>query len=138
MLSKTNGLTKTRMMISKAAMHGVLTMGLIAGAQGLYAQYAPPRPVDDTIHHLQEVVERNGVYSGHERERYDHALRRLSAFQERAQHGYFDKGKLDQAIRDVKNVADHNPMDAHARDLLWHDLGQLRGLRSSYDHGFRY
>ena len=127
-------LTTTKTMINKVAMESVLALGLLTGAQVLSAQ-PPPRPVDATIHHLQEVVAHNGAYSGRERSRYDNALRHLSEFQARLQRGNFDKDKLDEAIGNVQDVVDKNPLDARSRDLLWHDLSRLRAMRSSYDHG---
>ncbi|MBV9085348.1 MAG: hypothetical protein JOZ62_21950, partial [Acidobacteriaceae bacterium] len=66
-------------------------------AQPAHAQiyrYNPEhrRPVDATIHHLQEIAARN-TFSGRERERYDNAMRHLSQFEERLHdRGAFDKG----------------------------------------------
>jgi len=97
---------------------------------------APRDPVDAAIHHLQSIYRRDGVYSAHERTRYDHALRHLSEFQEARYRGRFDKDKLDDAISDVQHVVDRNPMDEHARDTLWKDLANLRGYRANYGHTY--
>jgi len=118
---------------------------LLAGTAALPAQaqiyrYNPEhrRPVDATIHHLQEIAEHN-TFSGKERERYDNAMRHLSQFEERLHdRGSFDKDKLDQAIDDVHNVVDHNPMDGRARDLLRRDLSELRRLRQHFDEHYEY
>jgi hypothetical protein len=88
------------------------------------------------MEHIESVARVNGAYSHRERERYDNALRHLGQFQERMRRGYFDKDKLDQAIGDVQNLVDRNPMDGRARDILWRDLGALRSLRARYDHGY--
>ena len=59
------------------------------------------------------MANRTGRFTlGRERSRYDHAIRHLSQFQERYYRGDFDKGRLDQAISDVQNVVDYNPLDA--------------------------
>jgi hypothetical protein len=43
--------------------------------------------------------------------------------------GHFDKGKLDQAIRDVKSVLDHNTLQPSSRDALLRDVADLRAAR---------
>ena len=92
----------------------------------------PASPVDSTVRHLEGLANRTGRFtSGRERSRYDNAIRHLSQFQDRYYRGDFDKGRLDQAIGDVQNVVDHNPLDGRARNLLWNDLNQLRGFRAS-------
>ena len=111
-------------------------------AQSTHAQgyrYDPEhrRPLEATIHDLEEIAERN-TYSGKERERYDNALRHVSQFAERLHEGRFDKDKLDDAIGDVQNVIDHNRMGERARRVLLRDVAELRRLRENYDHGYRY
>lgn len=140
MITKINGLNR---IAGKSLLQATVALGLALSVQTLYAQY--PRsyeerrigPVEATIEHIQAIGRFNGAYSHRERERYDNALRHLGEFDERARRGYFDKGKLDQAIGDVQNLVDHNPMDGRARDVLWRDLGALRSLRARYDHGYR-
>jgi hypothetical protein len=118
---------------------GVLALALLAGgipasAQGYnsYSQARPELPVDQTIHHLEGFAHRTSAFdSGHERSRYDNAIRHLSEFQNGLARGFFDKGKLDQAIGDVQSVVDHNPLDEHARRTLWNDLNNLRAFRAT-------
>ena len=43
--------------------------------------------------------------------------------------GHFDKGKLNTAIDDLKNVVDHNTLDPQDRDALTADLRDLRVMR---------
>ncbi len=64
-----------------------------------------------------------------ERERYHNAQHHLSEFDQKLSEGKFDKDKLDEAIDDVKNVAEHNTLSAEDRDKLTRDLGELRELR---------
>lgn len=127
----------------KGLVYGAVALGLAMGSQTLHAQYrqapygeAHAGPVEQTMEHLERVAHSNGVYSNRERARYDNALRHLGEFQDRLRRHNFDKGKLDQAIEDVQNVVDHNPMDRRAKEVLWHDLGALRSLRARYDHGY--
>ena len=129
--------------VRKGLVHGAVAMGLALGCQVLHAQGYPSRygeahagPVEETMEHLERVAQNNGVYSRRERARYDNALRHLGEFQDRLQRRGFDKEKLDQAIEDVQNVVDHNPMDRRAKDVLWHDLGALRSMRVRYQHGY--
>jgi Skp family chaperone for outer membrane proteins len=67
---------------------------------------------------------------GKERERVDNALRSLSEFDQKFSRGDFDKGKLDQAIEDLKNVVEHNPLSAEDRSILNEDLARLRDFRA--------
>jgi hypothetical protein len=95
------------------------------------------RPVDATIRDLKAIAAHN-TFSHKEMERYDHAMSHLSQFAQRLQTGKFNKGKLDQAIGDVQNVLNNNPLDGRARDILNRDVLELRRLRSNYDLGYRY
>lgn len=65
-----------------------------------------------------------------EHERYDNAQRHLSDFDRNLSQGKFDKGKLDTAINDLKNVVEHNTLSSQDRDALTADLRDLRDLRS--------
>jgi hypothetical protein len=103
-------------------------------------RYERPRradfPVDRTIHDLERLAQRSGRYnSGHERSRFDNAIRHLSEFDNRYDRGHFDKGKLDDAIGDVQNVVDHNPLDERGRRILWDDLSALRSFRANRGYG---
>lgn len=68
--------------------------------------------------------------SGKDRERIDNALHHLSDFDAKFARGDFDKGKLDQAIDDVKNVVDNNHLSADDRRILADDLSRLREFRA--------
>jgi hypothetical protein len=73
-------------------------------------------------------------HNGKEVARYDNALRHLSDFDKQLTRGHFDKGKLDTAIDDVKNVVEHNTLDPRMRDNLGNDLRDLRVMRADRGH----
>lgn len=122
----------------------VLTLGLsCGGAFALHAQAAGygqeqeyPAPyggglrglVDRTQSDLRaaEDVEHN---KGDQRERYQHAQGHLSTFDRKLTHGKFDKGELDKAIDSIKDILDHNVLQASARDALLRDMQDLKVAR---------
>jgi hypothetical protein len=109
-----------------------------AAAQEYHYNPEHRRPVEATLHDLQEIAERNS-YTGHERERYDNAIHHLGQFAERLHEGgYFDKDKLDQAIGDLQSVLDHNRIHPRGRELLSRDIMDLRRLREHFDERYRY
>jgi hypothetical protein len=65
--------------------------------------------------------------------RYENAQKHLSDFDKEFTRGHFEKGKLDDAINDVKNVVDHNTLDPESRDALRNDLRELRLMRADHD-----
>jgi hypothetical protein len=71
-----------------------------------------------------------------ERERYDNAMKHLSEFDRDLSRNKFDKGKLDEAIEDVKNVVEHNTLEPGLRDALSQDLSDLRALRERRGAGY--
>jgi hypothetical protein len=95
------------------------------------------RPADQTIADLKAISARN-TFNPHEAERYDNAMTHLSQFAERLQQGHFDRGKLDHSIGDLQGILSRNPLDGRARDILNHDLAELRRLRSTYRMDYRY
>lgn len=64
-------------------------------------------------------------------ERWDNAQRSLSNFDKHLSEGKFDKGELDDAINDLKNVVDHNTLSSEDRDRLNRDLADLRQFRAN-------
>ena len=58
-----------------------------------------------------------------ERSRYENVQHHLSEFDR------FDKGKLDSAIDNLKDVVKNNTLEGHDRDALAADLSDLRTLR---------
>lgn len=63
-------------------------------------------------------------------ERYRNAQRSASNFDRKLSQGKFDKGDLDGAINDLKNVVDHNTLQSEDRDALTADLQDLKVLRA--------
>ena len=122
----------------------VLTLGLsCGGAVALQAAQGPgyygqeyPAPyggglrglVDRTQNDLRaaEEMEHN---KGDQRERYQHAQGHLSTFDRKLTHGKFDKGELDKSIDSIKDILDHNVLQASSRDGLLRDLQDLRAAR---------
>jgi hypothetical protein len=72
-------------------------------------------------------------HNGKETSRYENAQKHLSDFDRELTRGHFDKGRLDDAIGDMKDVMDHNTLDPAGRDALQRDLGDLRVMRDDHD-----
>jgi hypothetical protein len=85
--------------------------------------------VDQTqtdLRHAQEFERHHGK----EVARYDNVQKHLSDFDRDFVRGHFDRGKLDNAIDDLKNVVEHNTLEAGDRDALISDLRNLRIIRA--------
>ncbi|MBV9265885.1 MAG: hypothetical protein JO061_06935 [Acidobacteriaceae bacterium] len=92
------------------------------------------RPVEATLHDLQDIGSYTANTGERDRERFTNAIHHLQQFGERLhERGYFDKDKLDQAIGDVQNIIDHNRLPDRGRDVLFRDVTQLRSLRQHFD-----
>ena len=122
----------------------VLTLGLSCGgaialqAQGTgYAQgqeYPAPygqglRGLVDRTQSDLRAAEDTEHNKGDQRERYQHAQGHLSTFDRKLTHGKFDKGELDKSIDSIKDILDHNVLQASARDGLLRDLEDLKVAR---------
>jgi hypothetical protein len=68
-----------------------------------------------------------------QRERYQHAQGHLSTFDRHLMRGKFDKGELDKAIDNIKEILDKNVLTPASRDALVNDLA---GLREARDHRY--
>ncbi len=64
-----------------------------------------------------------------ERVRYENVQHHLSEFDRDLRHDHFDKGKLDDAINNLKDVVRNNTLESRDRDELARDLSDLRTLR---------
>jgi hypothetical protein len=71
-------------------------------------------------------------HGSHQRDRYKNAQRHLSDFDRSLSKGHFDKDRLDTAIDDLKNLLDHNTLQASARDELMRDIDELRRVREHH------
>jgi hypothetical protein len=86
----------------------------------------------DLVSRVQNDLQRAADFTrnnGKERERYENVQHHLSQFDRDLRHDHFDKGKLDTAIDDLKNVVKNNTLEGHDRDALASDLSDLRTLR---------
>ena len=110
----------------------IAVLGLFAIPPGLYAQNG--NDARTLVARTQDDVRRASGYANvnhKEHQRYNNAIKRLSTFDRHLTKGKFDKGKLDQAIDDIKNILDHNTLSANDRDALMQDVADLRKLRSN-------
>jgi hypothetical protein len=94
----------------------------------------PHRLVARVQDHLART-ERATRAKDRERDRYENARKHLGDFDRGLSKRQFDKGVLDTAIDDVKNVVDGNPMSPEAKQDLSADLADLRALREKFDRG---
>jgi hypothetical protein len=86
----------------------------------------------DLVTRVQDDLRRAADFTRNnekERVRYENVQHHLSEFDRDLRHDHFDKGKLDSAIDDLKNVVKNNTLEGHDRDALASDLSDLRTLR---------
>jgi hypothetical protein len=91
------------------------------------------RNTRDIVAKVQGDLERAADFTRNkekERDRYHDVQRKLSDFDRELTRGKFDKGKLDQAIDDLKDVVNNNTLESHDRDTLREDLAILRTVRA--------
>ena len=119
----------------------LLTFGLATGnavavpAPGMGGYQAYPTPytdlrglVDRTQSDLREAadLEHGG---DKQRDRYRGAQGHLSTFDRHLTKGHFDKDELDKSIDAIKDILDHNTLQASSRDALMRDVEDLRIAR---------
>ena len=97
---------------------------LLQGADFDHARDLVAR-VQDDLHRAADFTRNNEK----ERVRYDNVQHHLSEFDRDLSRDHFDKGKLDTAIDDLKNVVKNNTLESRDRDALAADLSDLRTLR---------
>jgi len=86
----------------------------------------------DLVSRVQDDLQRAADFTRNnekERVRYENVQHHLSEFDRDLRRDHFDKGKLDTAIDDLKNVVKNNTLEGHDRDALAADLSDLRTLR---------
>jgi hypothetical protein len=66
-------------------------------------------------------------------ERWENAQHSISNFDRNLSKGKYDKGDLDSAIGNLKNVIEHNTLSSEDRDVLNRDLSDLRQYRAGHD-----
>ena len=117
----------------KATMLTQSIAGVLLAALSLAAQGMDPRALIDRT---QQDVGRSMEFERHKGRdvvRYDNAQHHLSEFDREFTRGHFDKGKLGQAINDVKSLVDHNSLEPDLRDALTGDLRDLRVMRAEHE-----
>jgi hypothetical protein len=115
---------------------GLATGGAVAvAAPGMTGYQAYPAPytdlrglVDRTQSDLREAadLEHGG---DKQRDRYRSAQEHLSTFDRHLTKGHFDKDELDRSIDAIKDILDHNTLQASSRDALMRDIEDLRVAR---------
>lgn len=101
----------------------------VTGAAYAQGRYGTARGLVERVQRNLRRAEEFTPPADKEKERYHNAQHHLSEFDRKLSEGQFDKDKLDEAIDDVKNVVEHNTLEAEDRDKLTRDLGELRELR---------
>jgi two-component SAPR family response regulator len=119
----------TSLISRRAAAKGLFSAVFLGSALSEGRDYERAR---DLVARVQNDLERaaNFVQNNEkERERYHNVQHKLSEFDRKLRQGHFDKGNLDDAIDDLKNVVKNNTLESHDRDALARDLADLRVLR---------
>lgn len=86
----------------------------------------------DLVTRVQDDLQRAADFTRNnekERVRYENVQHHLSEFDRDLRRDHFDKGKLDAAIDNLKDVVKNNTLEGHDRDALAADLSDLRTLR---------
>ncbi len=108
-----------------------LTIGAAAGT-GFVAVGQDFGRARDLVDRVQEDLRRAADFTRtneKERVRYENVQHHLSEFDRDLRRDHWDKGKLDQAIDDLKNVVQNNTLEGRERDALAADLSDLRTMR---------
>ncbi len=109
-----------------------MLVGVVTAGSGMLLRGQEYSRARDVVAKVQEDLQRAADFirnNDKERDRYHEVQRRLSDFDRDLTRGKFDKGKLDQAIDDLKDVVNNNTLESHDRDALRDDLAALRTLR---------
>ena len=118
-------------LLSRRAIVCRLAAGALAGI-GLSLHGQDFERARDMVGRVQKDLERAAEFTRNnekERERYHNVQSHLSEFDRELRRGHWDKGKLDSAIDDLKNVVKNNTLEGRDRDALAADLSDLRTMR---------
>ena len=98
--------------------------------------YDPVRASIDTLY----AIEARARVDRHEVNHLRRAVRELTEFAERRQRGRFDRGSLNEAIEQMRNLAQADQLHPRDRSLIAANLRDLYRLRESGDFrdGRRY
>ncbi len=117
--------------LSRRAVSRTLLFGALSGA-GLAVFGQEHSRARDIVARVQNDLRRAADFTASkekERERYRDVQKKLSEFDRELSKGHFEKGKLDEAIDELKEVVKNNTLESHDRDALASDLSDLRTLR---------
>jgi len=99
----------------------------------------PFRHHGDGSNDLREVVDRTQsdlrtaadleLKRNDDHNRYKNAQGHLSTFDRKLVKGKFDKGELEKALDDIKDILDHNILQGSTRDNLMRDMTDLKVAR---------
>src|ERR1700682_2548987 len=106
----------TNTIVSRRAVTRTLLFGALSGtALSLLGQdYGRAR---DIVSRVQNDLRRAADFTVN-REKERDVQRKLSEFDRELSKGHFDKGKLDDAIDELKEVVKENTLESHDRDAL--------------------
>ena len=119
--------------ISRRAAAKTLVAGVLSGT-GLFLFGQDYTNARDLVAKVQTDLERAADFTRgkeKERSRYQSVQRKLSEFDRELKRGKFEKGKLDEAVEELKEVVKNNTLESHDRDSLSADLTALRILRDA-------
>ncbi len=115
----------------KSAVAKIALLALLSGS-GWMLQAANYDRARDLVSRVQNDLQRAADFTRNnekERSRYENVQHHLSEFDRDLSHDHFDKGKLNDAIDNLKDVVKNNTLESHDRDALATDLSDLRTLR---------
>lgn len=118
---------------TRRAVIQVVTFGALGAASVAAAFGQDFGRARDLVARVQSDLQRAADFTYNnrkERDRYRDVQGRLSGFDRGLSQGRFDKGKLDDAINDLKDVVRKNTLESHDRDELARDLADLQTLRN--------
>ncbi len=121
----TMGVISRRSMVRFLAFGAAAGAGLKAFAQDFGRARDLVARVQDDLQHAADFTRNNEK----ERVRYENVQHHLSEFDRELSRDHFDKGKLDDAINNLKDVVRNNTLNPRERDALAADLSDLRTLR---------
>jgi hypothetical protein len=97
-------------------------------------------PIAGAMRDLDNIFRRARV-DNHEASHFRHALRELDNFRDRAARGRFDRGALDRAIDNMRDLARADQLHPRDRRIIGSRVEELRFLRDrgfDGDRSFRY
>jgi len=124
-------MTATR--FGKSAMAKIAMFAMLSGSCWVL-QAADFDRARDLVSRVQNDLQKAADFTRtkeKERSRYENVQHHLSEFDRDLSHDHFDKGKLDAAIDNLKDVVKNNTLESHDRDALATDLSDLRTLRDT-------